>query len=257
LIISICLFGVTTLNAQKKYRIIAFFIPLILSTILVSAFLSYFSPRQKDLVVSQIDDPRLFFSNKTFFDYKNEKYYFNDVQGNRINNIVVVANGNVYFYDYANVAFDKDNVRLELISQAGSARVNISRDFFNDYSIRNSLINKTFFSLVYNIASNFLSAGDPNSKIYLWFSVSFFLLALTITAKIKNYPLLSIIYNLFFLILFYYIFNIMLDTFNKFSQEIIKRPSEREFFFSSALLFLGILIYLIHLLLLKSHNWED
>ena len=257
LIISICLFGVTTLSSQKKYRVIAFFIPLVLSTILVYTLLNYFSLRQKDLTVSQIDDPRLFFSDRTFFEYKNGKYYFNDIERNRINNIVVVADGNVYFYDYANVFFDKNIVRLELVSQNIVSRVDFSRDSFNQYNINNGLINKTFFSLVYNIASNFISAGNSGSKIYLWFCIAFFLLALTITAKIKNYPLLSIIYNLFFLILFYYIFNNVQYTFYKFSQEIIKRQSDREFFFSSALLFFGILIYLVHLLLLKSHNWED
>ena len=256
LIISICLFGVSTLNYQKKYRIIAFFIPLVLSTFLVYLFLNNFNPKQKDLAVSQFDDPRLYFSNKTFFEYNNVKYYFDEVQRARIYNIAEINSGNISFYDYANCYFDKDNIILEFFSLNGIKKVNFLKDFFSGES-RKSAINKTFYSLIYNITHNFLSSNDINSNIYLWFCISFFLLALTITAKIKNYPLLSIIYSLLFLIFFYYIFDSVIEVYNKFSIDFIRDQNSREMFFSSVVLFFGILIYSVHLLLLKSHHWED
>jgi hypothetical protein len=119
------------------------------------------------------------------------------------------------------------------------------------------MIKNSFFSIFYNITNNFFYSANIFSNVYLWFSIAFFLLALTVATRIKKYPLLSIFYNLIYILIFYYIFNSLFPLYQQYSKDFFSLQITRDIFFSSVVLFIGLIIYLIQIVFLKAHKWED
>jgi len=253
LVISITLFGVSILNYQKKNRVIAFFIPLILSTLIIYFFYNIFNPKKSDLTLSHVDDARLIFSEKTFFEYNGQKLFFDSIGKNKINNIIFINNGKVAVDKEGFLKFEKDRIRFESLNH----KIDFMKDSLHEYNAHKRLINYDFFSLFFSMSRIFLYSSSLYSNLFLWFSIAFFILAFTIIAKVKNYPMLSIIYNLILLIVFYYFFNNLFELYHKYASDFFAKQITRELFFSSLFLLAGILIYLIQLAFLKSHHWED
>jgi len=257
LFISISLFGVSILNYQKKHRVIAFFIPLILSTAFVFLFFTYAKPDKKNLTEINFNDARLFLTEKSFFEYNGEKIYFDKLERAKAKNLVIEKEGIINFYKEAAFAFTNENIILEVNTAGGLQKIEFKKETFQEYNTHRGLVKISFFSIFYNITNNFFYGKNIFSNVYLWFSIAFFLLALTIATRIKKYPLLSIFYNLIYILIFYYIFNLIFPLYQKYAKDFFSLQETRDIFFSSAVLFIGLVIYLIQIVFLKAHKWED
>jgi hypothetical protein len=69
LIMSIFIYGIFILNYEKQSMFFSFLMPVIFTTLLVFSVYYFFKPVQKNLNYYDIEDARLFFSEKSFFFY--------------------------------------------------------------------------------------------------------------------------------------------------------------------------------------------
>jgi hypothetical protein len=185
LFISISLFGVSILNYQKKHRVIAFFIPLILSTAFVYLFFTYAKPDKRNLTEIHFNDARLFLTEKSFFDYNGEKLYFDKLERAKAKNLIIEKEGIINFYKEAAFAFSNENIILEINTASGLRKIEFKKETFQEYNTHRGLVKNSFFTIFYNVTDNFFYSKDIFSNVYLWFSIAFFLLSLTIATRIK------------------------------------------------------------------------
>ncbi|OHD12244.1 MAG: hypothetical protein A2086_03500 [Spirochaetes bacterium GWD1_27_9] len=125
-ILSIFIYGILVLNYQKKFEVFSFFIPIIITTFFIFIILFLFKPNQNNAFFNNIDDARIFFTERSFFDYQDnipkefEKSFFENniekkIEDQKMKNILK----NFYTFDYKtdkyilleNI-FDKDKKNL-------------------------------------------------------------------------------------------------------------------------------------------------
>ncbi len=69
LILSYFTYGIIFINFQKKFRIVYYFIPIALSVVVVFPVHFFLNPDAEKISFTNIDDARVYFNEKSFFDY--------------------------------------------------------------------------------------------------------------------------------------------------------------------------------------------
>jgi len=92
LVFSFFIYSILVINYQKKLRIIYYIIPLIIGGGFVFLLTFFLKPKTEDVSFKNIDDARVYFTEKTFFDYKDkipekiEKVTFENIIVSKIEN---------------------------------------------------------------------------------------------------------------------------------------------------------------------------
>lgn len=71
-VLSLFVYAILVINYQKKKRIIYYIMPLIYSAIFTLFLISFLDPNTQNTSFNSINDARVYFTEKTFFDYKDK-----------------------------------------------------------------------------------------------------------------------------------------------------------------------------------------
>lgn len=259
LIISIFLYGVTIFNYQKKLRIIFFYLPLITATTLTFIILSVYNPNHNDLTYNRINDARIYFLEKIFHKENESVFYFDQIEKDKINKVIMINKNNISFHNNCNVIFLIDKIQLQLRFPNGKLEIKeFNRNNLINYNIfKGSKINNNFLYLFNNFSNKLLYSQNINYIMLLLFCIAFFILSFTSTIKISNYPLLSLMFNIFFMIIFYYLFISFFDKYNKIFTEKFSTTSYKNIIISLIILIIGIVFQILNIFFKKTHEWEN
>jgi hypothetical protein len=252
LVISIFLFGILIFNYQKKYKVIAFLLPIIISSLIIFSILLFLKPSYKQLNVNDIDDARIYFTSKVFFENNKNKYYFNEVNSKSVNNAIIIDDKNINFYPNLNITFLEDEIILIIPNKESSEKISFPRQQLFNYKIQHSRLTTNFFKSFDNIAPRMLEQKTILLNLFLWFSFAFLIMSFTNFFKIISYPFLSLIINLFSLLLFYLFFNLFFDMYHKIFMDLIKSNAVRDLFLSIVIFISGLIFQGMHLIFSKS-----
>ena len=253
LIISIFIFGVLILNYLKKFKYITFFIPLIITSVLVFTVIFIFKPNPKVLSFNRINDARIYFTQKNFISYNGSKYYFEGIEKDKIKNVIIIRNKNSYFYNDVKVRFLEDS----LILQIGKEEISFIRSEFVNYRMQKIKFIDDFFIKFYNLPSRLMEQKNLTINILLWFSLAFFLLAFTILIKIIQYPLLSLIINFIFFFCFYFFFNFAFDVYQKIFMDLNVKIYLRDSILAVIFIILGVMFLSVNFIFINSKTDKD
>ncbi len=258
LIISIFLYGVAIFNYQKKLRILAFLLPIItVFSLALFVFINY-NPKPEQLSYNRIDDARIYFTEKVFFKYNEYTFYFDQIEKDRISKAIMINKSNISFHNNCPLVFSEDKIIIRFLFQNGKIEI---REFERDKLRENNLytganINNDFTQLFNTFTYKLLYSKNFYYNAFLIFCIVFFIITFTSFIKINNYPLLSIIFNILILLLFYYLFVTFFDKFNKILLEKFPNSSYKDIYLSIIILIIGFILRIINRLFKKSHEWE-
>ncbi len=258
LIISTFLYGVTIFNYQKKLRFIFFYLPIITVTFLTFIILSNYNPKQNDLTYNRINDARIYFLENIFHKENETVFYFDQIEKNKINKVIMINKNNISFHNNCNVIFLTDKIQLQLIHPNGKLEIKeFNRNNLINYNIiKNTSINNNFLYLFNNFSGKLLYSQNINYITLLLFCIAFLVISFTSTVKISNYPLLSLMFNIFSMIIFYYIFVSFFDKFNKIFSQKFSASAYKNIIISLIIFSIGIFFQIINMLFKKTHEWE-
>ncbi|MBN2544904.1 MAG: hypothetical protein JXB50_03840 [Spirochaetes bacterium] len=257
LIISIFVFDLMIYNNLRRNRFIAFFIPLIISSIFIYLVLFYLKPSYQDLNFNKVNDARLYFQKKVFFEYKDKKFFFNDIYQDNIKKIIILDDRKLNIVQSADVNFFEDQVTVNYIDNNNNARsIYFDKDQLGEYKSFSKFNRFNLLNLFESISYKFIFSSNIYINLFLWLSASFFLLSFTLIFKFKNYKFLTFIYNIIFLLFFYYGFIFIFDLYNKLFLNILSRSVLRDIFLALFLLFCSLILQSIRIVFLKKQD-ED
>ncbi len=258
LIISVFLFGIIIFNYQKKYRFLAFFIPIIISSIIVFFVLYIFKPSYEQLNFNRIENAKVYFTPKAFFEHNGKKFYFESIEKNKIKNAIMINNNSVTFHHDCDVIFLEDRIFVNLSLANGKIKkIEFLSKQLNDYNIYDSIVSDTFFRSINNLTYKFIHSKYILANILLWIAIAFLIISFTTLIRIIHYPFLSIVYNFLFFILFYLFFNQLFDTYYKFFSDILTITLIRDLFLSIVLIILSIILQAIRIVFIKNQIWGN
>jgi|GEM_PF-3850157 len=276
-IISLFAYGVIILNYQNKRKFIAFFIPVIISSLLIFILLFFLKPKLTDINFHNIDNAKVFFKPNIFITNNKRKLYFDNIEDKKIKNVLIINDidvmneekeeffiknnkeyNNISFYNNCNVVFIEDKILLEVIHKNGKKEsITFMKESLDNFISHYPKSGKYFFKYVYNIIRIFLYFDNIYIDLFLWISVSFSLLSLTQLTKIKSNRFLSFIYNLLFLILFYIGFSFIVDLYLKISMDLLSKIIFREAILILVIIITGFIFQGMRLLFVKHEYWEE
>jgi hypothetical protein len=124
-IISVFIYGIFVLNYEKKFISLSFIIPVLFTSLCLFLIIFYFKPVPKNLQYYDIEDARIFFSEKSFFNYEEKippVFDKRDFENNIMKNINDKNDRKLmeknYYFDYKKdkyilkdgLLFDKDRL---------------------------------------------------------------------------------------------------------------------------------------------------
>ena len=156
LIVSLFLYGVTALNFHHKNKFINFLLPIITSSIIVFCVFYFLKPAKEKLDFIKLDDARLYCPQKTFIENNGSKYYFDSVNKNEIDKIILIENNNVAFFKKSNIKFTDDKIFVEINEKNKVKSVEFSKSQFDSFDLQGNIFNKSFFTLLNKASYKFI-----------------------------------------------------------------------------------------------------
>lgn len=258
LIISLFLYGVTALNFHHKNKFINFLLPILTSSLIVFFVFFYLNPSNKSMDFIRLNDARLYSPQKTFIEHNGSKYYFDTVNKNEINNIILIEDKNVSFFKKGSTQFTDDKIIIEIKEKKSTIKIiELPKSQLDSFDLQGNIFNKSFFTLLNNASYKFLFSKDIYAKMLFWFSMAIFILTITSIFKVKNNPILSLIFNLLFIILFYYGFNFIFDFYNKISKEVFSSQIIKDTFLGMLIIIISFFLHLFNFIFFKTHESEE
>jgi hypothetical protein len=145
LIISIFLFGVLILNYQKQHRFFTFLIPLVISCLIIFSILFFLKPNYRQLNFNNINDARVFLTSKTFFENIKNKYYFNIVNKDSVDNAIIIDDKNIKLYKNLNITFLDDMMLLNIPNNESTGKIPFPKQQLFHYYVQQSVFTEIFF----------------------------------------------------------------------------------------------------------------
>lgn len=258
LILSIFFYGIIVFNYQKKLKVLASLLPIITVISLALFVFTKYNPDQKQLSYNRIEDARVYFPEKVFFKYNGHTYYFDQIEKNSINKAVVIDKSIISFHNECPVIFSENKLKIRFQNQSGNIK---SREFECGKLKENSLftgtyINNDLVQLFDNFSYKILYDKNIYYNTFLIFCICFFIISFTSLIKINNYPLLSIIYNILIMLLFYYLFVTSFDKYNNLFLTKFSENSYKNIYLSIIILIIGFIMQILNRLFKKTHEWE-
>ncbi len=264
LILSIILYNVVLLNHENKNRILKFFIPILITCILVFTVQYYLKPSTDKLTIIKKNDARLLFTPDVFIEHNNKKYLFKSIKKNKIETVIQIksnnslnkTDANFSIYHDVNVIFSGNKTYLELINNGKSKKEEFTHQELKSYDILNSTISENAVKYLSFMTSRFLFSKNIYINTLLWFCTSFLLLSMTQLIRLINYPFLSLIYNFLLVIVIYILFYYLFDIYFKIIQDIIPPLMNRELFLCLIILSVGTIVQIIRIIFFRPHELE-
>lgn len=258
LIISIFLYGVMIFNYQKRLRFLAFFIPVIFVTLLTFFILSKFKPTYSDLTYNRINDARIYFTEKNFIKENGYIFYFNRIEKNKINKTIMINGDNISFYDNCNITFMENKIQLKLETPGLPLKtIEFNRDKFRNYNLsRRSISSDNYKNLFNSLSYKLLYSKNINYNTFLMFSIVFLILSFSSAIKIRNYPLLSLMFNIFIMVILYNLFITYFDKFNKMISDKFANITNGSIMICIIFLITGIFFQIFYIIFKKSHELD-
>lgn len=257
LIISVFVFGVFVLNTTFKKRFFTFFIPVIISTLIILLILLMFNPTKNHLSFNRLEDARVFFNEKSFFENKGKKFYFESIDKYMVNNLIMVSDGKTTFHNSCKILFLEDIIIVNVPHSNGKIeKIEFDRDLVSNYISKGSMFSWSFSKSINNIAYKFIQSKSLGANVLFWFSIAFLILSFSSLISIKNYNFLSFIYNMLFIMAFYLFFIAIFDGYHKLFSDIFKSAFLRDIFISIVIIVIGIVFQTIKILFFRSSFME-